>query len=227
VGIVVLKPLAQALADGDAIAAVIRGSALGNDGSDKMSYWATNPQGQSAVMQQAFRQAGVDPESLGFVEAHGTATHLGDMIETYALRRAFATERRGLVRPGSVKTNIGHLDAAAGIGRADQNGADAAAPDVVSDAPLARGPNPRIDFANGPFYVNTEVRPWKAAPANGRRSIRWGWGTNALCGGRRRHLLQLPRYRAAVERPLPASHPVRAQTPQRWQRCVSGWQRLV
>ena len=82
VGIVVLKPLAQALADGDAIAAVIRGSALGNDGSDKMSYWATNPQGQSAVMQQAFRQAGVDPESLGFVEAHGTATHLGDMIET-------------------------------------------------------------------------------------------------------------------------------------------------
>jgi acyl transferase domain-containing protein len=98
VGIVVLKPLAQALADGDAIAAVIRGSALGNDGSDKMSYWATNPQGQSAVMQQAFRQAGVDPESLGFVEAHGTATHLGDMIETYALRRAFATERRGLVR---------------------------------------------------------------------------------------------------------------------------------
>ncbi|MFM7583443.1 MAG: beta-ketoacyl synthase N-terminal-like domain-containing protein, partial [Caldilinea sp.] len=162
VGIVVLKPLAEALADGDAIAAVIRGSAIGNDGSDKMSYWATNPQGQSAVMQQAFRQAGVEPESLGFVEAHGTATHLGDMIETYALRRAFATERRGFCALGSVKTNIGHLEAAAGIAGLIKTVLTLQHRTLYPTLHFTR-PNPRIDFANGPFYVNTEVHPWESS----------------------------------------------------------------
>ena len=181
VGIVVLKPLAQALADGDIIEAVIRGSAINNDGRDKLSYWATNHPGQSAAMMRAFQVAQVAPETIGYVEAHGTATHLGDMIEVFALRKAFATTEKGFCALGSVKTNIGHTDSAAGVAGLIKAVLALKQQTLLPSLHFSQ-PNPRIDFANSPFYVNTECKAW-AAGATPRRaavnSLGIG-GTNAF-----------------------------------------------
>jgi myxalamid-type polyketide synthase MxaB len=170
VGIVVLKPLAQALADGDTIEAVIRGSAINNDGSDKMSYWATNHPGQSAAMQRAFSAAGVDPATIGYVEAHGTATHLGDMIEVFALRKAFATTEKGFCALGSVKTNIGHTDSAAGVAGLIKAVLALKHQTLLPSLHFTQ-PNPRIDFANSPFYVNTECKAWEPAATPRRAAV--------------------------------------------------------
>ena len=106
VGVVVLKRLSDAVADGDAILAVVKGSAINNDGSLKVSYAAPSVVGQSAVVQAALANAGVSAESISYVEAHGTATELGDPIEVTSLTRAFAsqTEKTGYCAIGSVKT---------------------------------------------------------------------------------------------------------------------------
>ncbi|MFP5285483.1 MAG: polyketide synthase, partial [Thermoanaerobaculia bacterium] len=115
-GIVVLKRLADALAAGDHIHAVILGSAVNNDGSQKIGYTAPGAAGQAEVIAMAQALAGVEPETIGYVEGHGTATPLGDPIEIEALRQAFAgVDRQGFCALGSVKGNIGHLDAAAGV----------------------------------------------------------------------------------------------------------------
>ncbi len=117
VGVVVLKRLSDALAAGDTIHAVIRGTAINNDGSRKVGYTAPGVDGQAGVIAAAQALAGVSPDEIGYVEAHGTGTPLGDPIEIAALTRAFraGTERTGFCAIGSVKTNLGHLDAAAGI----------------------------------------------------------------------------------------------------------------
>ncbi len=117
VGIVVLKRLADAITDGDTIYAVIKGSAINNDGSLKVGYTAPGVEGQAEVIMEAQAVAGVEPETLTYIEAHGTGTPLGDPIEIAALTQAFraGTERKGFCAIGSVKTNIGHLDAAAGV----------------------------------------------------------------------------------------------------------------
>ncbi|PTL83578.1 type I polyketide synthase [Vitiosangium sp. GDMCC 1.1324] len=168
VGIVVLKLLEDALEDGDTIHAVIRGSAVNNDGSHKVGYTAPSVEGQAAVISEALAVADVSADSIGYVEAHGTATPLGDPIEVQALTRAFQgqTQRRGFCALGSVKANIGHLDAAAGIA------AFIKAVLTVEHATLPpclhfRAPNPRIPFEGSPFYVNTHPRPW--TPDSGPR----------------------------------------------------------
>ncbi|HEV2378005.1 MAG TPA: polyketide synthase, partial [Streptosporangiaceae bacterium] len=117
VGVVVLKRLAGALRDGDRIHAVVKGSAVNNDGSAKVGYSAPSVTGQSAVIRAAHEAAGVDPATIGYVEAHGTGTALGDPAEVAALTRAFreGTDRTGYCAIGSVKSNIGHLDVAAGV----------------------------------------------------------------------------------------------------------------
>ncbi|MCW2985403.1 MAG: Non-ribosomal peptide synthetase component, partial [Conexibacter sp.] len=118
VGVVVLKRLADALADGDAIRAVIRGSAINNDGSEKVGFTAPSVAGQARVITEALAVAGVAPVTVGFVEGHGTGTSLGDPIEVAALTKAYrggGDLRVGECALGSVKPNIGHLDAAAGV----------------------------------------------------------------------------------------------------------------
>jgi len=117
VGIVVLKRLADALEDGDTIHAVIKGSAINNDGARKIGFTAPSEDGQVEVITEALAVADVDPETITYVEAHGTGTSLGDPIEMAALTRAFraSTTAKGFCGLGSVKSNIGHLDAAAGV----------------------------------------------------------------------------------------------------------------
>ncbi|HEX3526003.1 MAG TPA: type I polyketide synthase, partial [Thermoanaerobaculia bacterium] len=160
-GVVVLKRLSDALADGDAIHAVIRGFATNNDGGFKLSFTAPSVDGQREVVAMAQAMAGVPAESVTYIETHGTGTPLGDPVEVAALTEVFAasTERRGFCGLGSIKTNIGHLDAAAGVAGlikavlAVEHG-------VLPPSLHFETPNPRIDFAASPFYVNTECRPW-------------------------------------------------------------------
>jgi acyl transferase domain-containing protein len=161
VGVVVLKRLADALRDGDPVRAVIRGSAVNNDGSAKVAFTAPGVEGQAAVIGEALSLAGVDPDTVGYVETHGTATELGDTIEMAALTRAFraSTARSGFCAVGAVKSNLGHLDTAAGIAGlmktvlALEHGE---IPPVVHFT----APNPRIDFAASPFYVADRLVPW-------------------------------------------------------------------
>ncbi len=167
VGIVVLKRLADALADGDNILAVIKGSAINNDGSLKVGYTAPSVEGQAEVIATAQAIAGVDPETIRYVEAHGTGTALGDPIEIAALTQVFraSTQAKGFCAIGSLKTNIGHLDAAAGVAGLIKT-VLALNHKMIPPSLNFEEPNPKIDFENSPFYVNTELSEWKA-PADG------------------------------------------------------------
>ncbi|MFF5860419.1 type I polyketide synthase [Streptomyces sp. NPDC012751] len=186
VGLVVLRPLADALAAGDHVHAVIRGSAVNNDGRDKIGFTAPSVSGQATAVRNAQLVAGVDAEEIGYVEAHGTGTPLGDPIEVAALTKAFreSTDRRGYCRIGSVKTNIGHADAAAGVVGliktvlCVENG-------VLPASLHFESPNPDIDFAASPFEVNSSTRPWDTA--DGRPRVA---GVNSLgLGGTNAHVV--------------------------------------
>ncbi|MGW2698040.1 amino acid adenylation domain-containing protein [Streptomyces sp. NPDC001296] len=163
-GLVVLKRLDDALADGDRIVAVIKGSAVNNDGADKVGFTAPSVERQAEVVGDALDDAGVDSATIGYVEAHGTGTAMGDPIEIAALTEAF---RAGTERPvvagscaiGSVKTNIGHLDEAAGIAGLIKT-ALALEHRTLPPSLHFTEPNPRIDFASGPFHVNTATTAW-------------------------------------------------------------------
>ncbi|WP_460427465.1 type I polyketide synthase [Azotobacter armeniacus] len=171
-GIVVLKRLADALADGDSIHAVIKGSALNNDGAAKVGYAAPSVDGQAEAILAAQAMAEVSADSIGYVETHGTGTTLGDPIEIAALTQAFraGTQRRGYCAIGSVKTNIGHLDAAAGVTGLIKT-VLALKHRTLPPSLNFRQPNPQIDFAASPFYVNTEARPWPASAAPRRAGV--------------------------------------------------------
>ncbi|RJR43848.1 MAG: acyltransferase domain-containing protein [Desulfobacteraceae bacterium] len=161
VGVVALKRLSEAMADNDTIYAVIKGSALNNDGALKIGFTAPSITGQVEVVTMAQAMSGAQASTIGYVETHGTGTKLGDPIEFAALRQAFelGTERKGFCALGSVKANIGHADAAAGI---------AGLIKVVLSLwhreipPLLhyKSPNPQIDLANTPFYIPTGLTPW-------------------------------------------------------------------
>jgi amino acid adenylation domain-containing protein len=182
-GVVVLKLLEAALADGDHVHAVIKSAACNNDGALKVSFMAPSVDGQVDVYTRAYDEAGVSPDTLGYVECHGTGTALGDPIEIAALTQAFSryTDRRGFCAIGSLKTNLGHLDAAAGVCgliKATLALEHAAIPPSLH----FERPNPRIDFGASPFFVNTELAPWERANGVPRRaavtSLGMG-GTNA------------------------------------------------
>ncbi|MEH2074240.1 MAG: type I polyketide synthase, partial [Nostoc sp.] len=162
VGIVVLKRLPEAIADGDNIYAVIKGSAINNDGSGKVGYTAPSVNGQADAIAEALALAGLEPEAISYVEAHGTGTILGDPIEISALTKVFreSTNRKGFCAIGSVKTNIGHLDAAAGIAGLIKT-VLALKHQQIPPSLNFEQPNPQIDFANSPFYVNTTLAEWK------------------------------------------------------------------
>ncbi|HSK79062.1 MAG TPA: beta-ketoacyl synthase N-terminal-like domain-containing protein, partial [Thermoanaerobaculia bacterium] len=160
VGVVVLKPLEAALADGDLIRVVIKGSALSNDGSGKVGFTAPSEEGEAEAIAEALAVAGVEPGTVGYVEAHGSATPLGDPIEVAALNRVFTgAAPPGSRALGSVKTNIGHTGSAAGVA-GFLRAALALERGVVPPSLHFETPNPRIDFAAGPFRVPTQPEPW-------------------------------------------------------------------
>jgi acyl transferase domain-containing protein/surfactin synthase thioesterase subunit len=161
VGAILLKDLAAAIADGNHIYAVIKGSAINNDGADKVSYTASSTAGQARAMTEALLLADVSPDDIAYVECHGTGTVVGDPLEIDALTRAFRTrtDRRGFCAIGSVKSNIGHLEQAAGLAALIKT-ALALKHGKIPPSLNFRNPNPKIDFAASPFFVNTQCRDW-------------------------------------------------------------------
>src|SRR5258708_14587369 len=172
VGIVVLKRLADAITDGDTICAVIRGTAINNDGSSKVGYTARSMQGQAEVIAEALEVACVEPETITYIEAHGTGTPLGDPIEIAALTRAFRTKttKKCFCAVGSVKTNIGHLGAAAGIAGLIKT-ALALQHQILPSSLHFKQANPQIDFANSPFYANNKLSEWKPVDTPRRAGV--------------------------------------------------------
>lgn len=161
VGIVVLKLLEDALADGDHIHAVIKGSSINNDGNLKVSHSAPSVDAQARAIYQAQEIADIDPESIGYIEAHGTATPLGDPIEIAALTQAFRakTDKKTYCAIGSIKSNMGHLSEAAGIVSLIKTALVLKHKQIPPSLHF-KTPNPEIDFENSPFYVNTELKDW-------------------------------------------------------------------
>jgi acyl transferase domain-containing protein len=182
VGIVVLKRLADALKDGDHVYALIKGSAINNDGSAKVAYTAPSVSGQAAVITEALSVAGVQPETISYIEAHGTGTQLGDSIEIAALTQVFrrSTEKRGFCAIGSIKTNVGHLMAAAGVASLIKTVLALEHKQIPASLNFEQ-PNHQIDFAGTPFYVNTTLREWQtnATPRRAGVSSFGIGGTNA------------------------------------------------
>lgn len=161
VGVVVLKRLEDALEDGDCIYAVIKGSAINNDGGSKIGYTAPSEVGQTQVIIEAQGIAGIEPETISYIEAHGTGTVLGDPIEIAALKQAFGDcSRKQFCAIASVKTNIGHLDTAAGVAGLIKT-VLALKHKQLPPSLHFENPNPQIDFTNSPFYVNNKLRKWE------------------------------------------------------------------
>ncbi|MFC5288485.1 SDR family NAD(P)-dependent oxidoreductase [Actinokineospora guangxiensis] len=193
VGVVVLRRLEDALRDGDPVHAVILGSAVNNDGSAKAGYTAPGVDGQAAVVAEALAVAGCSAAEVGYVEAHGTGTPLGDAIEVEALTRAYAGVRPAQCAIGSVKTNIGHLDAAAGV--AGLIKAVLAVEHGVVPASLhCDPPNPAIDFVKTPFRPARSTRPW------GLGGVRTAGVSAFGIGGTNAHVV----IRSAPDRPMPS-----------------------
>ncbi len=181
-GVVLLKRLEDALADGDHVYAVIRGSAVNNDGAGKMGFTAPSANGQAQAIAAALADADVDARTIGYVECHGTATPLGDPIEVAGLVKAFraSTDDVGFCAVGSVKPNVGHLDAAsgaAGLIKTVLALGEAKLPPTL----FFETPNPHIPFDGSPFYVNAEWRDWprSAWPRRAGVSSFGVGGTNA------------------------------------------------
>jgi anti-anti-sigma factor len=171
-GLVLLKPLTAAVEDGDHIHAVIRGSAVTNDGAAKLSYWATNADGQTAACSGAMAVAEVEPNTIGYMEAHGTATTMGDPVEIFGLTKAFRrrTQEKQFCALGSVKTNVGHLEAAAGIVSLIKAALALEHRTLPPSLHYSR-PNPAINFAETPFYVNTECKAWEEGELPRRAAV--------------------------------------------------------
>lgn len=193
-GIVVLKRLEEALADGDYIHAVIRGSAVNNDGAHKVGYTASSSDGQAEVIADALARADVDPSTIGYVEAHGTGTILGDPIEVAALSEVYGefADATGYCALGSVKSNIGHLDIAAGVAGLIK-AVQTVHHGVIAPTAHYRTPNPNIDFASSPFFVADQRRDWRQADGPRRAAV-----SSFGIGGTNAHVV----IEQAPERPL-------------------------
>jgi acyl transferase domain-containing protein/glutamate-1-semialdehyde aminotransferase len=201
VGVVLLKRMDDALRDGDQIYAVIRGCALNNDGSSKVGYTAPSVEGQSRVIAMAQEAAGVSPESVGYIEAHGTGTPLGDPIELAALTKAFRakTGAKQFCVIGTAKTNVGHLDVAAGV-TGLINATNILRHGIFPPTLHFREPNPQFDLANSPFYVNAKLTEWKPQelPRTAGVSAFGVGGTNAHV------ILEEPPAQSSTDSPRPA-----------------------
>ncbi len=160
-GIVVLKRLSDALEDGDRIYAVIKGAGLNNDGADKVSFTAPSVNGQAKAISTAQAAAGFHPETITYVETHGTATPLGDPIELEALTQAFRlhSDAKQYCAIGSIKSNIGHVVAAAGVAGLIKTALALYHKQIPASLNF-EAPNPQLDFENSPFYVNNQLTQW-------------------------------------------------------------------
>ncbi|UCH92294.1 MAG: amino acid adenylation domain-containing protein [Candidatus Aminicenantes bacterium] len=183
VGVVVLKPLEEAIADRDHIYAMIKGSAVNNDGMNKSGYSAPGIEGQAAVIRMAHQAAGINPETISYIETHGTGTSLGDPVELEGLKLAFHTRKKQFCRLGSVKSNIGHLNAAAGIAGLIKT-ILALTHRLIPPSLHFHSPNPKIDFDNSPFYVNTKPQEWN----NDENPLRAGVSSFGI-GGTNAHVV--------------------------------------
>ena len=179
-GVVVLRRALDAVEDGDHIHAILKGSAVNNDGASKVGYLAPSVDGQAAAMSEAYTVAGIEPDSIGYIECHGTGTYLGDPIEMSAMTQAFRqqTEAKQFCRIGSVKTNIGHLDTAAGVASLIKASLAVRTGQIPPSLGFEK-PNPNIDFDNSPFFVNTELHDWKADVRRAAINSLGVGGTNA------------------------------------------------
>ena len=197
-GVVVLKRLSDALADGDTIHALIRGVGIANDGAARAAFSAPSVDGQAAALRAALADARLPPAAIGHVEAHGTATPLGDPIEVAALNLVYGAAPPGSVLLGSVKGNIGHLDAAAGIAGLIKT-ILALRQGIIP--PLARfdHPNPQIPFAEGPFRPAIQAEPWPTPADQPRRAAVSSFGM----GGTNLHLILEQAPPPAPHRPSP------------------------
>src|SRR3990170_6960839 len=166
-GIVVLRRLEEALADGDTIYAVVKASAVNNDGGRKVGYLAPSVDGQAEAVAEAVNLSGVPADSITYIECHGTGTPVGDPIEVAGLTHAFRslTDRKGFCALGSVKTNIGHLDTAAGVAGFVKVVEMLRHRTLVPNLHF-RDPNPEVDWPNTPFFVADTTSPWRS---EGRR----------------------------------------------------------
>jgi iturin family lipopeptide synthetase A len=196
VGIVVLKKYAKALEAGDKIHAVIKGSAVNNDGNEKVGYTAPGIYGQTAVIKKALKIANVEPGDISYIETHGTGTRLGDPIEVEALKQAFEAAHQKSIPIGSVKTNIGHLDAAAGIASLIKVILMLKHKQIPQSL-FFNEPNPKIDFVNSPFYVNNSLQEWK-----GQKGPRLAGVSSFGIGGTNAHLI-ISEHVDNTENPLP------------------------
>lgn len=183
--VVALKRLEDAIADGDCIQAVIRGTAINNDGAIKNSYTAPSVDGQAACIAEAIAMSGVDPETITYIDAHGTGTNLGDPIEIAALKKAFGsyTNKRQFCAIGSVKTNIGHLVHAGGLASVIKTVLSMQHRMIPASLNFEE-PNPNIDFINSPFYVNTKLSKWES----GDNPLRAGVSSFGI-GGTNTHVI--------------------------------------
>ncbi len=203
-GVVVLKRLEEAIADRDSILAVVLDSAVNNDGAMKVGYTAPSLEGQAEVVALAQAMAGVHPETIGYLEAHGTGTPLGDPVEVAALTQVFRarTEKRGYCALGSIKSNLGHLESAAGAAGLIKT-VLALRHRQIPPSLHFDSPNPEIDFASSPFYLNTELAEWKSDGTSPRRAGVSSFGI----GGTNAHVIleeapRIPMPAAGRERPL-------------------------
>ncbi|MEU5566947.1 AMP-binding protein [Micromonospora musae] len=210
VGVVALRRLADAQADGDRIYAILPGWAVTNDGPDRAGYAVPGPAGQAAAVANALAAAEVAPGEVRFVEAHGSGTPLGDAIEVAALHEVYAGGPAESCALGSVKTNIGHLDAGAGIAGLIKTVLAVQHGTIPPNLHYTR-PHPEIDLASGPFYVPTKVRDWPEA------SRRVAGVSSFGLGGTNAHVVveQPPPVEPVDEQPYPTAHllPVSARTP--------------
>lgn len=170
--VVVLKRLQEALDDGDHIYSVIRGSAMNNDGNQRVSYTAPGLDGQASVIASALSYTRVHPETIAYIEANGSGTQMGDAIELAALTKAFSakTQKKQFCAVGSLKSNVGHLDRASGVAGLIKTtlalGHRQLPPQLEYEQP-----NPEIDLQQSPFYVNTSLKPWPQAQVPRRAGL--------------------------------------------------------
>ncbi|MFC5814179.1 type I polyketide synthase [Nonomuraea harbinensis] len=201
--VVALKRLSDAVADRDTVLAVIRASAINNDGAMKFSYLAPSIDGQRRCVSAALAKAGVDPSDISYVEAHGTATEVGDPMEVAALTRAFGpTKEKQYCVLGSIKPNVGHLDRASGVTGLIKV-VQSLRNELIPGTLHYRSPNPEIDFGDSPFRVTAGTTPWRRTPDRPRIA-----GISSLgMGGTNAHAI-------VTEAPLPAQRTTRSR---RWQ----------
>jgi len=180
VGVVLLKRYQEAIAEGDTICAVIKGSGINNDGKQKVGYTAPSIAGQAEAISLAHAMAEIDPEHISYIEAHGTGTPLGDPVEIAALTQAFqcTTAQTSYCAIGSLKTNLGHLKAAAGIAGLIKT-VLCLQHQQIPPSLNYQTPNPKIDFTHSPFYVNTQLISWNRSPRLAGVSSFGIGGTNA------------------------------------------------